>query len=140
MLHIVGSCDQRLFGITPAERLRRQRGDLPGPVLVASACAVLSDPAVAWLLENPGTALTSTSGRPVAIAVEAAEAEAAGRCLGNGAEAMNCLDAAALGDRFVRKLRRRDTLFVRSLAELPAEQVEKQLFDRVYKGITDFVT
>jgi phosphatidylglycerophosphate synthase len=50
------------------------------------------------------------------------------------------MNAAALGDRFVRKLRRRDTLFVRSLDEEPAGKVERQLFDRVYKGITDLVT
>ena len=140
MLHIVGSCDQRLFGITPAERLKRQRGGLPGPVLVASAAAVLSDPAVEWLLANRGTALATESGRPVAIAVAAADADAAALSIGKGAEALRCVEPAALGDRFIRKLRRRDTLFVHSLDEEPVGQVERQLFDRVYKGITDLVT
>ena len=140
LLHIVGTCDQRLFGIAPAERLRRQRGDLPGPVLVASASAVLSDAAVAWLIENPGTALATPAGRAIAIAVDAPDAEAAARSLCNGGDAMQCVGGAALGDRFVRKLRRRDTLFVRSLDEQPASQIEKQLFEKVYKGITDVVT
>ncbi|MBA2466690.1 MAG: CDP-alcohol phosphatidyltransferase family protein [Sphingomonas sp.] len=140
MLHIVGSCDQQLFGITPAERLRRQLGDSPGSVLVASASAVLSDMAVAWLLENRGTMLTTASGRPMAVAVDAADAEAAARSIAGGAEAWPRSDSATVGVKFVRKLRRCDTLFVRSLDEQPVRVIEKQLFDGVYKGITDLVT
>ncbi len=140
MLHIVGNCDQRLFGITPAERLKRQRGDLPGAVLVASASAVLSDLAVAWLLENPGTALATETGDSVAIAVAAADVEAAAASLAQPAGLAKCVQAAAVGDTFIRKLRRRDTLFVRSLDEQPVKQGERELFERVYKGITDVVT
>ncbi len=140
MLHIVGSCDQQLFGITPAERLRRQLGDSRGSVLVASASAVLSDMAVAWLLDNRGTVLTTGGGRPMAVAVDAANVEAAARFVAGDAESWPCIDAATVGVRFVRKLRRCDTLFVRSLDEQPVRVIEKQLFDGVYKGITDLVT
>ncbi|MDQ3245690.1 MAG: CDP-alcohol phosphatidyltransferase family protein [Pseudomonadota bacterium] len=140
MLQIVGTCDQRLFGITPAERLRRQRGDLPGPVLVARADTVLSDPAVAWLMENKGTALLGASGGPVAVAVDAQDAEAAASALAVGDPHLKSLDPETVGDMFIRKLRRRDNLFVRNLSEQGSAQVEKQLFDSVYKGITDLVT
>lgn len=140
MLQIVGTCDQRLFGITPAERLRRQRGELPGPVLVARADTVLSDPAVAWLMENKGTALLGAGGKPVAVAVDAEDANDAAGAIAAGDAHLNSIDPATVGDMFIRKLRRRDNLFVRSLSEQGSALVEKQLFDSVYKGITDLVT
>ena len=40
----------------------------------------------------------------------------------------------------MRKLRRRDRLFARSLADEPPRMIEKKLFDTVYKGVTDLVT
>lgn len=139
MLQIVGSCDKRLFGITPAERLRRQ-WDGEALVLIASASAVLGDTALAWLRDNPGTALVTDSGRAVAVAVEPSEVEAASRAIGSGEPGMKAVRASAVGDAFIRKLRRRDKLFVRSLDEEAVAAVEKQLFDTVYKGVTDLVT
>ena len=139
MLRIVGTCDRRLFGITPAERLRRQRRSAPGPVLVAHASAVLSDAAVQWLLENPGRGLATPSGRLVAIAVEETGAPAAEAAVAAGS-APESVNPAALPAMFIRKLRRRDTLFVRSLEEEPRPNVERELFANVYKGVTDLVT
>lgn len=140
MLQIVGSCDQRLFGLTPAERLQRQWRDCEGQVLVASACVVLGDTALAWLRANPGTALLTDSGRPVAVAVSPSEREAATRVIAIGEPGSKSVRASAVGDAFVRKLRRRDRLLVRSLEEEPRAAVERQLFDTVYKGVTDLVT
>ncbi len=139
MLEIVGSCETRLFSVSQAERLRRQRGDLPGPVLVADASALLSDAAVAWLLENPGTVLSTPSNRPMAIAVEPEQLDAARAALG-GQGGFPELNPAMMPEMFVRKLRRRDKLLVRSLAEQPVTAAENELFDSVYKGVTDVVT
>lgn len=139
MLEIVGSCETRLFGQSQAERLRRQRGDLPGPVLVVDAAAILSDATVAWLLENPGTLLSTPSNRPTAIAVEPGQTAAAIATIG-GQGGFPEINPAMMPDMFVRKLRRRDKLLVRSLAEQPAAALENELFDSVYKGVTDLVT
>jgi phosphatidylglycerophosphate synthase len=139
-LHITGTCDRRLFGINPAERLRRQRGDLPGPTLVADASAVLGDSAIAWLIENPGTAVLTEAGRPVAIAVDVSNADSAASAISSADPSLTGITPSQVGDVFIRKLRRRDRLFVRSLDEDSVGKVEKQLFDSVYKGITDLVT
>lgn len=140
LLEIVGSCETRLFGLSQAERLRRQRGEAPGPVLVAHAAAVLSDAAVAWLLENPGTLLSTPSNRPVAIAVEAGQVVAAKAAIGGRSGGFPELNPAMMPELFVRKLRRRDKLLVRSLDEQSAAAAESELFDSVYKGVTDLVT
>lgn len=138
MLQIVGSCDKRLFGLAPAERLRRQWRDDEGAVLVASACAVLGDSALDWLRDNRGTVLATDSGRPVAVVVDAADTQSAAGAIAS--RAADVVRASSLGDLFVRKLRRRDRLFVQSLDETPVAAVERQLFDTVYKGVTDLVT
>ena len=140
MLQIVGSCDQRLFGLRPAERLRRQWSDEEEFVLVASAAAVLGDPAVSWLRENPGVALLTDSGRPLAVAVPEPEMAAAIETFSAGGTAMKSMRASALGDTYIRKLRRRERLFARSLAEDGPARVEKELYRAVYKGVTDLVT
>jgi hypothetical protein len=139
LLQTIGCCEQRLFGISPVERLARQRGDLPGPLLIADASVVLSDPAVAWLLENPGKVLTTPSGRRAAVAVEPAD-EAAGRTAIEAEGSLPTFNPATMPDLFVRKLRRRDKLLVRSLEENGSGSVEQELFSNVYKGVTDVVT
>jgi phosphatidylglycerophosphate synthase len=128
LLQIVGNCDKRIFGLTPPERLKRQVANAPGTSLVADASAVLGDTAVQWLSENPGKVLTSPSGRPLAIA--------GGGDLAGG-EPVN---AAELPTMFIRKLRRRDHLLVRSAHEQPVGRLERELFAAVYKGVTDVVT
>lgn len=139
MLKIVGSCDHRLFGLTPAERLGRQWPGDDDMVLVSSACAVLGDSAITWLRDNPGTALATDGGRPVAVVAAAPDWAGAAQAIASG-NAVKSVSASSVGDVFVRKLRRRDRLFVRSLDETPVAKVEKQLFDSVYKGVTDVVT
>lgn len=138
LLKILGTCERRLFGITPAERLRRQRCGLSGPMLVADASAVLSDPAIAWLIENPGKVLTAPSGRPMAVAVDPADQEAAIAAI-EGSGALPMVNPAEMAEVFIRKLRRRNRLFVRSFDEQPG-MVRRELFANVYKGVTDLVT
>ena len=138
MLHIVGECDARIFGVRPAERLRRQTGGIGELVVVADASAVLDDAAVAWLVDNPGTFIASPSGRPLAVAVRSEERERAADALHGASTGLSVVRPE--GDQFVRKLRRRVPLVALSLAEEPVRIVERRLFDNVYKGITDLVT
>ena len=138
MLRIVGSCEERLFGLTPAERLKRQVGRIRHLVVVAHASTVLGDAAVDWLAENPGVALTTPSGRAAALACAGEDAEDGERRLLEGSgEGIN---PALIPPMFIRKLRRRDTLFVRRLDESRRGEVERALFATVYKGVTDLIT
>ncbi len=138
MLHIVGDCDERIFGLRPAERLRRQirrRGDVE---VVAHASAVLDDAALDWLIQNRGTMIVSATHRRLAIAVDSGEVAAAKA--GIAGASTDFPVAVPSGQQFVRKLRRRVELGVHSLIDEPARTVEKRLFANAYKGVTDVVT
>ena len=139
-VRIIGDCGTRLFGLTPEARMRRQSCDMRGLVLVAHASAVVSEATLGWLAANPGVVLSSASGRPLAVAVEPGrlgEAEATMRGGERGGPAINPEQMPVV---FVRKLRRQETLFVRSAADESAIAIERALFASVYKGVTDLVT
>jgi phosphatidylglycerophosphate synthase len=140
VLKIVGTCDRRLFGLAPAERLRRQLKAGQQNLVVADASAVLSDPTLAWLLDHPRTILTSPAGRPLAVAVPPGETEAAEAALAGGGSGFECANPSTLPAQFVRKLRRRDQLLALSLDEQPVAKIEREVFGNVYKGVTDAVT
>jgi phosphatidylglycerophosphate synthase len=140
LLQIVGRCETRLFGLRPAERLRRQVDDDQGNVVVADANAIFSDAAIAWLLENPRHLLTTVAGRPLAIAVPADELEQAKAAVTGDYRNYPAADARQIGARFIRKLRRKSPLLARSLADDRPIRIERDLFDDAYKGVTDLVT
>ena len=132
MLHIVGECDKRIFGLRPAERLRRQLKGREDVHVVAHASAVMDDAALSWIIENRGTIVGSVSGLPLAVSVEP------GRSI--DASALDGKIVVPTGEQFVRKLRRRVEVAAHSLADEPVGAVEKRLFGNVYKGVTDVVT
>lgn len=135
LLHCFGHSDRQIFGLEPAERLRRQIGAKP-VLLVADAHAVLDDAAVAWLIENPGQVLASDVGKPLAVVVEqGTDPEQALH-----ADRSPVQTAATIGERYTAKLRRKSSLLARSLEETPVRDAERQLFDKAYKGVTDVVT
>lgn len=132
MLHIVGECDKRIFGLRPAERLQRQLKSRDDVDVVAHASAVMDDATLSWLIENRGTIIGSVSGLPLAVSVEPR------RLI--DASALEGTIVVPMGERFVRKLRRRVEIAAHSVADEPVRAVEKGLFDNVYKGVTDVVT
>jgi phosphatidylglycerophosphate synthase len=139
LLRIVGDCQAKIFGLRPADRLRRQLRERPDSRVVAHASAVIDDAALQWLLENPGKVLSTAVGRPLAVAVSADDEESAA----SGLVAEGTLvfpPECATGERFVRKLRRRVAVAGFSLLEEPARRIERRLFGNVYKGVTDLVT
>ncbi|MBI3171642.1 MAG: CDP-alcohol phosphatidyltransferase family protein [Hydrocarboniphaga effusa] len=140
MLTIVGDCDQRLFGMTPAERLSRQAPRLGDLHLVAHASAVLSDDTVSWLAAHPGTIVASAEGRPLAVAVKAGDLDSAKAAIGGAHSAMTVARADAIGPVYVRKLRRTLKPLALALGEQSKDSVERKLFASVYKGVTDLVT
>ena len=139
MLTIVGDCDQRLFGMKPADRLARQASSLCDLHLVAHASAVLSDDTVSWLANHPGTVISSSGGLPLAVAVSPSEVDAARKAI-EGGQGLPIAKADAIGPVYVRKLRRTLTPLALALGEQPRPAVERELFASVYKGVTDVVT
>lgn len=139
MLHLVGRSSRRIFGLEPSERLRRQLASEPS-LLVADANAVLDDAAVRWLIENPGNVLASEGGKPLAVVVDEREREQAARALAGGPSTYEVHTAASVGERYIRKLRRKSAVLALSLEEVEPRDAERALFAKVYKGVTDLVT
>jgi phosphatidylglycerophosphate synthase len=138
LLHIVGECEKRIFGLRPAERLQRQLDQRQEIELVAHASAVMDDAALDWTIENRGTMIGSPSRRALAVAVDRKDVEAARAAITGGAGTFPLV--VPTGEQFVRKLRRRIELGAHSVDEEPVRAIEKRLFANVYKGVTDLIT
>ena len=139
MIHIVGTFEGKIFGLTPAERLRRQTPDWDS-LIVADAGAILDEHALQWLVDNPGTVLAAASGERLAVAIDPSKLDLALSALGSGSGDFPVVAADAVGERFTRKLRRRSPILAINVRELPVRRAEQLLFASVYKGITDLVT
>ncbi|CAA9517488.1 MAG: CDP-alcohol phosphatidyltransferase [uncultured Sphingomonas sp.] len=144
LLEIVGTCDKRIFGLDPAERLKRQihavnrlrdKHGKPRMGVAASASAVIDEAALQWLLDNPGQLLTSAKGTPLAVAAPVERISEARAVVERGGPG-----TIAGGRHFVRKLRRRVELLGVSLDEGARGSVERRLYGNAYKGVTDLIT
>jgi len=140
LLTIVGQCDERLFGMTPEQRLARQTVNLGELHLVARASAVLSDDTIAWLASHPGVAIASASGRPLAVAISSEQVEDAKLAIEGEGTGLETRTAEAIGEVYVRKLRRTLVPLALDIDEQGKGAVERKLFASVYKGVTDIVT
>jgi len=139
LIEQVGDCSTRVFGLLPIERLERQL-DSADLTVVVRATALFDASAVQWLLDNPGVVLADDEGRPLAVAVDlAARVEARAAIAGDKAS-FESVPVSALGEHYIRKLRRRSSMLAFSLDAVPARKAEKLLFANVYKGVTDIVT
>jgi phosphatidylglycerophosphate synthase len=137
LLHIVGECGKRIYGLRPADRLERQLHNRKDVAVVADASAVMDDAALLWLVEHRGTVIASASGKRLAVAVDAAEVDMGKSALAGSGSLPVVIPS---GEQFVRKLRRRVQLGAHSLVDEPAGAVEKLLYAHAYKGVTDLVT
>lgn len=153
---LVGSSDVRIWGMSAAERLRRQL-DRAGVSDVREAGAALPDgvPVVALrldhayeqrlvdaLVERPGAALV-VGATPVAAHAQPGQAAAAVAALASPSplpEGVEALDAEGLGGSYNRKLRKREVAYVIPLSAESVRNVEDRSFAGSYKGVTDFVT
>ena len=133
----VGECKQQVFGLQPVERLRRQVASLGSEChIVADASAIVSEGTLQWLQHNPGIVLVSAGGRPIAVSQANGNEDVS--YSGLPTDLRPVMSGSA--DYFNRKLRRREPVFGVSLAEAGIAEAERQLFDSVYKGVTDVVT
>lgn len=160
-LVLVGHQAGPVFGLTPAERLRRQFAavgvigqislqdaiERGGRVVLVRADAVLDQPLVAVLARQSGFALLGTDGTvevPVAAAVDASSAMLAAQML-EGKVASESLRLplqapSQLDASFWKGLRKRETPYALLLTRSNATDVERRVFMGTYKGATDFVT
>ena len=163
VLYILGRCDDRLWGKTPAERLARQFAGVGvsravsrdearghgGQVIVARADAVLDQPLAAILAHRPNLALIGQgpdASSPVAanVSPEGLDAAAAwllaGKDLGAAPPTLEVRAPADLEASFWKGLRKRQTPYAFVVAPGNRDAVEWRMFMGTYKGATDFIT
>jgi phosphatidylglycerophosphate synthase len=159
---ILGRCDERLWGKTPAERLTRQfaqagvssvlsigeaRGH-GGPVILVRADAVLDQPLIGIVVAKPGLALIGQGPdgpSPVAanIAPDALDSVAqwlSGADLSASPPGLDVRQPADLDAAFWKGLRKRETPYAFVVAPANHDTVEWRMFMGTYKGATDFIT
>ncbi len=160
-LIVVGQCDVPLWGLSPRERHARafRRAGVSSlaeeaPAESRSAVIVRADYILAEeLVRNlvaKEDAILAVPGRGIVVAAHAraANAAAAKELISSGglvADAaipagMRVLGPGELASAYNSTLRKRATPIVLSLADTPLTEVERRMFDAVYKGVTDFVT
>lgn len=150
LTHLVGSCDRRVFGLTPTERLARQAvkcglslvGDATTGAtnaprrhdLFLSTDCVYGASVLKALGEAPrGAMLKDDQGRLAAICGEDGSAI-------DGPAPAGALTGAELAGTYDKQLRKKADPMAARLAGDNVRAVEQQIFDATYKGVTDFVT
>jgi len=146
----VGSCDVKVWSATSHERLARtfRRVGLPetgdGGVVLVHEGWIYDESLIGQLAKRPGAALVDAAGRPVAVHVPAAQAEAAAKGLEAGelpeGVVEERLSAEALQGSYNSALRKREPPVLERLTPQNVRQVEARLFQGSYKGVTDLVT
>ncbi len=157
---ILSSDVRRLFGLTPAERLRRQVSRLgahifiesgqlgrhDGPVLIIRGDAVIDAPLLPVLLERRNLLLLASDGStPIAAHVPPALFDTAvsileGRSPVPAGGPFLVKSPASLEADFWKSLRKRETPYALLLDESGMDDIEWRMFMGTYKGATDLVT
>ena len=153
-LRILGQCDARVFGRSPAERVAlqltkaRAKGHAASndTVLLARADAVLDQPLLPALVATPGLVLVgdgATGPEPLAAHVSVKDVTTAMRILverrldGGG---LAFRTPAELNVSFWKSLRKRETPYALAVNAAAADKAEWRVFMGTYKGATDLVT
>ncbi|HYC04530.1 MAG TPA: CDP-alcohol phosphatidyltransferase family protein [Azospirillaceae bacterium] len=155
---ILGDGPARLWGMAPAERLRRSlvragltdvaawTGTAPaGPALLLRGDFVYDEVLVKDLAASPATLLTDPlTGLVVAghVAAEDVPAlvEAIGKAPGDLAHRCRVVGPGELSSTYNNALRKREAPYLLLLTPENAPDLEKRMFAGSYKGVTDLVT
>ncbi len=118
-----------------------------GPVVLVRADAVIDGPLIAYLVQNPDTALLSDdeSVEDVIAAHISANAASAAAAIANrqalpGTLKIDAQRPNTLNTSFWSKLRKREIPYARLVTPENSEQLEWRMFMGTYKGATDIVT
>jgi phosphatidylglycerophosphate synthase len=157
-LRILGDCSVRLWGLSPAERLRRQlrsTGIAGGEGDTANASVILlrTDYVYDQRIINDLVAASNVvlearnEDRTIAVAahVAAPHAAAAERLLlgdtgAGGSLAARHVTAEALSGTYIEELLKAEAPLLLPLLAEHQQEIERRLFDGSYKGVTDVVT
>lgn len=154
----IGWSPVRVWGLVPAERLRRSLARAgvwdagpwtghappePGSVLLLLGDHVYDETLVGALTRTPDCLLLREDGRPVAAHVARGRAEEAARALSDGVAPTGHLTPVTPADLVSAhhaKLRKRENPVILPVSLGTARAVEDRLFAGAYKGVTDAVT
>ncbi len=144
----------RFWGLSPEERLRRSlaRATAKKPIASGSTLGfrgdyVYDEKLVGALLEQPGVVLldpATTPPTPVAVHGSATQREQLAAWLNSGtipeSAGLRALRPEQLATAFDAALRKVETPLLIQVGTEQVENIEAQLFEASYKGVTDFVT
>ena len=152
---LVGSSMVSIWGMSAAERLRRQLAragvadvretaqglEGAGDVVILRLDFAYEQRLIDALVTRPGATLLA-DGVPAAACVAGHEAQDAAGALASGAApaGTELLDSEGLAGSYNRKLRKREVAYVIPLDAASVAEVEAKSFAGSYKGVTDFVT
>lgn len=154
-LRILGDCPVPVWGISTAERLRRQvraagvdATGLRGSVLLVRSDYVYDQRIITKLIAARNTLLGATEGGAhvdVAAHVDEAHADAAermlsGESLGVEEPSLQRVTGETLAGTYIEELLKTEAPVLRQLRPEHRREIEKRLFDGSYKGVTDVVT
>jgi len=159
---IVGTSEITLWGMQPAERLRRgfaqigvtreispaELAKTKKPVILARADAVIDTPLLTALAQQPGQILTGSDGsqgQRLAVQTPAKTAkQAADILLGTKplpkSTSFTDTNPAEFDVAYWAKLRKREVPYAMAVTTHNIAQIEWRMFMATYKGATDFVT
>ena len=159
---IVGTSEITLWGMQPAERLRRgfaqigitreispaELAKTKKPVILARADAVIDTPLLTALAQQPGKILTGSDGsqgQRLAVQTPAKTAkQAADILLGTKplpkSTSLTDTNPAEFDVAYWAKLRKREVPYAMAVTTQNIAQIEWRMFMATYKGATDFVT
>ena len=146
-IHIVGTPRLMLFGMRSDEHLSRQlkaalavRAEDDGRVLVARADVTATVITLGWLLDRRDVTLVDDAGNALLGVVGRSLVEPASGAVARQADPSGQTIRSGAPVAFARKLRRQEIVEALDLRRQPRVEVERRLFDLVYKGVTDIVT
>ncbi|MGE3832542.1 MAG: CDP-alcohol phosphatidyltransferase family protein, partial [Parvibaculaceae bacterium] len=154
VLCVIGSCDLRLWALTPAQRFKRQLGNVAeisldaahshiGPILFVRADAVIDQPLIPILMTRRDLLLIGDGDVPLAVQTTGDQADTVSQLFAGGKSADVPFDArrpSALDAQFWKALRKRETPYAFQLSSANQGVVEWRMFMGTYKGATDLVT
>ena len=146
--HIVGDTPLRIWGLTSAERLRRQlarAGAGEGPaarVVLLRADWVYDQAIVQGLVRAAEDCALVRDGRCVALNVGAERFDAAAAALAElrAPDGVRHVAVSDLASGYDDKLRKREPPYLMPLDAASLPEVERRVFGGAYKGVTDLVT
>jgi len=159
---IIGDCQVRLWGMTPAQRLEKQFSRVgitqklsveeakafDGLVIFARGDVVIDAPLISTLKDSGELVLVleDEQGKkpPVAVCAKGNSVEQIAEVFAGKSDAsvlgMKQSAPSQLGAAFWGELRKKETPYVAEVSETDNTALEWRMFMGTYKGVTDFVT